>query len=97
MLDAVHHAAYAARTRTLDAARELLEYAGIDQEPAFLTALEAVLEVLPPSRAFTGVDPAGAAAPAASDFEALEYLRRLAFTTQIDAPEQLRLWEDTAA
>jgi adenine-specific DNA methylase len=96
MLDAVHHAAHAARTRTLEAARELLEQAGVAQEPRFLTALEAVLEVLPPSRTFTGVDPVGAVAPAASDFEALEHLRRLAFTAQIDAPEQLRLWKDGA-
>jgi hypothetical protein len=34
--------------------------AGTDNEPAFLMALEAVLEVLPPSRTFTGFDPAKA-------------------------------------
>ena len=44
----------------------------------FLTALEAVLEVLPLSARYTGFDPVTAAAPAASDFEALENLRRLA-------------------
>ena len=96
MLDAVHHAAHTARTRTLDAARDLLVQAGVDQEPVFLTALEAVLEVLPPSRTFTGIDLAEAVAPAASDFEALEHLRRLAFTAQVDEPEQLRLWKDAA-
>jgi putative DNA methylase len=96
MLDAVHHAAHTARTRTLDAAHDLLVRAGVDQEPTFLTALEAVLEVLPPSRTFTGIDLADAVAPAASDFEALESLRRLAFTAQIDEPEQLRLWKDAA-
>jgi adenine-specific DNA methylase len=94
MLDAVHHAAHTARTHTLDAARDLLVQAGVDQEPTFLMALEAVLEVLPPSRTFTGIDLAEAVAPAASDFEALESLRRLAFTAQIDEPEQLRLWKD---
>ena len=85
-----------ARTCTLDAARDLLVQAGVDQEPVFLTALEAVLEVLPPSRTFTGIDLAEAVAPAASDFEALEHLRRLAFTAQVDEPEQLRLWKDAA-
>jgi hypothetical protein len=30
-----------------------------------------------------------------SDFEALENLRRLAFTEHVDAPEQLKLWKET--
>jgi len=94
MLDAVHHAVHLARTHTLDAACELLSQAHVDQEPAFLSALETVLEVLPPSRIFTGIDPVDAVAPAVSDFEALEHLRRLAFTVQVDEPEQLRLWKD---
>ncbi len=94
MIDAVHHAANAARNRTLDAARELLAKAGTDKEPAFLMALEAVLEVLPPSRTFTGFDPAKAVEPAANDFEVLENLRRLAFTEQVNEPEQLQLWKE---
>ena len=94
MIDAVHHAANAARNRTLDAARELLAKAGTDKEPAFLMALEAVLEVLPPSRTFTGIDPAKAVEPAANDFEVLENLRRLAFTEQVNEPEQLQLWKE---
>jgi len=94
MIDAVHHAANAARNRTLDAARELLAKAGTDKEPAFLMALEAVLEVLPPSRTFTGFDPAKAVEPAANDFEVLENLRRLAFTEQVNEPEQLKLWKE---
>ena len=93
MIDAIHHAAHMARTRTLEAARELLVRAGIDREPSFLGALEAVLEVLPVSRAFTGVDLPDAADAAGSDFEALENLRRLAFTDQIDPPKQLELWQ----
>ncbi len=91
MLDALHHAANLARTRNLDAARELLTKTGVASEPAFLMALEAVLEVLPPSRAYAGFDPAVAAQPAASDFEALENLRRLAFSEQVDEPQQLAL------
>src|SRR5690606_3535481 len=97
MLDAVHHAATRARTATLQAARDLLERVGVIRDPAFLIALEAVLEVLPPSRAFTGIDPTAAAAPAASDFEALENLRRLAFGAQVDEPEQLKLWREEMA
>src|SRR5690606_1888173 len=45
MIDAIHHAAHAARTRTLEAARELLAKAHVDRDPAFFTAFEAVLEV----------------------------------------------------
>jgi putative DNA methylase len=98
MLDALHHAAYAARQRTLAAARELLEQAGVAGDLGFLTALEAVLEVLPVSKTFTGIDEAsGLLAEAASDFDALEMLRRLAFTNQIDEPTQLGFWKDQAA
>lgn len=92
LIDAIHHAAYLGRTQSLDAARELLDTTGLSKDPRFLAALEAVLEVLPPSRAYTGFDPVKAAIPAASDFEALENLRRLAFTEQIDEPQQLELW-----
>jgi len=91
MIDALHHAAHQARTRTVGLARELVEKVGVDKEPAFLRALEAVLEVLPPSRQFTGIDLPDAAADAGSDFEALENLRRLAFAEQIDRPQQLPL------
>ncbi len=92
LIDAIHHAAYLGRTRSLDAARELLDTTGLSKEPRFLAALEAVLEVLPPSKAYTGFDPVNAAIPAASDFEALENLRQLAFTEQIDQPKQLEVW-----
>ncbi len=63
------------------------------QEPLFLSALEAVLEVLPPSRAFTGFDPVEAVLPSASDFEVLENLRRLAYADRVDKPTQLSLWQ----
>lgn len=97
MLDAVHHAAYAARTRTLTAAKELLDEAGVSHEENFLTALDTVLEVLPVSRSFTGFDPADAAVPAANDFEALENLRRLAFSDDLAEPKQLSLLQEDAA
>ena len=95
MIDPLHHAAHLARTRTLAAARELLTEAGVDHDVAFLAGLEAVLEVLPVSREFTKIDePSAAVAAAASDFEALENLRRLAFADQVAEPEQLKLWKD---
>ncbi|EGV18191.1 hypothetical protein [Thiocapsa marina] len=96
-IDAIHHAAHAGHTRTLQAAQELLERSGVAQEPLLLSALEAVLEVLPPSRAFTGFDPADAVLPSASDFEVLENLRRLAFADRVDKPTQLALWQEDNA
>jgi putative DNA methylase len=98
MIDAIHHAAHRGRTRTLDAAHDLLKDAGIDGDPQFLAALEAVLEVLPPSRNFVGFDVAtGEAKSAADDFDALEKLRRLAFADKVDEPEQLSLFAEAAA
>ena len=94
MIDAVHHAANAARIRTLAAAREMLEGAAVERDPRFFAALEAVLEVLPVSGAFTGVSLEGETAAAGDDFEALYNLARLAFRDEIDEPEQLKLWRD---
>lgn len=98
MIDAIHHAAYRGRTRTLEAALDLLKDSGIDGDPQFLAALEAVLEVLPPSRNFVGFDIAtGDAKSAADDFDALEKLRRLAFSDKVDEPQQLSLFAEVAA
>lgn len=90
-IDAIHHCAHRARTIDLNAAKQLLDDNGLANSPVFLTALEAVLEVLPLSARYTGFDPVKAAAPAASDFEALENLRRLALAEQVPAPKQLEL------
>ena len=97
MVDAIHHAAAAARRRGLAAARETLEAAGVDRDPRFFAALKAVLEVLPVSAAFTGIALAGAAAAAGDDFEALYKLARLAWSDEIGEPEQLALWRDADA
>ena len=94
MIDAIHHAANLARSRTLDAARELLSQTQVDQEPRFFAALEAVLEVLPVSRRFSDIELEDEAAASGSDFEALYDLSRLAYSDQIDEPEQLKLWQD---
>ena len=94
MIDAIHHAAHAARTRSLSVARELIEQGGAHREPGFVVALEALLEVLPPSRTFTGVELKGDLASAANDFEALYGLYRLAYNDEIDEPKQLDMWQD---
>jgi len=97
MIDAIHHAAHVARTRNLDAARELLAHNHVDQDPKFFSSLEAVLEVLPVSKAFSGIELEGDAAAQGSDFEVLENLRRLAFSDRVDEPKQLDLWREEAA
>jgi hypothetical protein len=97
MIDALHHAAHFGRTRTLQAAREMLAKIGVDKEPMFFSALEAVLEVLPVSKAFSGIDLEGDVGAASSDFEALENLRKLAFSEQVDAPKQPDLWAEPDA
>ena len=94
MIDAIHHAANLARLRSLDAARELLATALVDKDPRFFASLEAVLEVLPVSHAFTGIELTGDAAASGTDFETLYNLSRLAYRDRIDEPEQLKLWQD---
>ena len=94
MIDAIHHAASMARGSSLSAAQEKLANVLVDREPRFFAALEAVLEVLPVSKAFTGIELEGEAAASGSDFEALYNLARLAYRDEIDEPTQLKLWQD---
>ncbi len=89
MLDVLHHAAHAVRSRSLEAGRELLEKGGWLTEPTFHVALQAVLEVLPVSATFSKVELTPALSGFGGDFEALENLRRLAFTEQVDEPTLL--------
>lgn len=96
LIDALHHAAHRGRTQGVEAARELLVKSGADHKPGFPAALAAVLEVLPVSSTFTHVaDEAGPVAEAASDFDALEHLRRLAYNEKVARPQQLEMWSDT--
>ena len=96
MIDALHHAAHRVRTVGLEAGREILEKGGAEKAPTFITALAGVLEVLPVSSAFTHVkEEDGIVAEAASDFDALENLRRLAFSDRVEEPEQLKLWAES--
>ena len=94
MIDTLHHAANMGRSRTLAAARDLVAQVRLDQDSRFFAALEAMLEVLPPSAAFTGIELDGEVAASGNDFEALENLRRLAYAAQVDAPQQLELWRN---
>ena len=97
MIDAIHHAANMARVRSLAAAQEMLAATLVDQDPRFFAALEAVLEVLPVSKAFTGIELEGAVAASGSDFEILYNLTRLAYGDEIDTPEQLKFWQEENA
>ena len=93
MLDAIHNVAHRGRNQSLDSALELLKANGLESDPQFLATLEAVLEVLPPSKSFIGFDVAtGDAKASADDFDVLEKLRRLAFADKVDEPEQLTLF-----
>ncbi len=95
LLDALHHAAYRARKDGLEAGRAVLEESGAAAHPSFGLALTGLLEVLPVSSAFTKVaDARGPLAEAASDFDALEHLRRLAFSDRVAEPQQLELWSE---
>ena len=96
-IDTIHHAAYMARLRTLDAAREMLENAGVAGNSQFFASFEAVLEVLPVGRTFGGLDLDGDLAASGTDFEVLENLRRLAYASQVDEPRQLEIFKSPAA
>jgi putative DNA methylase len=93
MIDALHHAAHQAHTRTLENGREILERAGVTNEAAFAPSLLAVLEVLPVGTGFSGVELPADVVGAGSDFEALEKLRRFAFSQDVEPPKQLELWQ----
>jgi hypothetical protein len=94
-IDAVHHVAWRIRQQNVQAGRDLVERARLDSSPSFVTALTAVLEVLPVSTTFTKVKcETGAVAEAANDFDALEHLRRLIFSDRVPEPEQLKMWAE---
>ena len=57
-----------------------------------MTALEAVLEVLPLSPNITGTKLTGDARAAGDDFQALYELSRLAYSDRVDEPDQLAFW-----
>lgn len=93
MIDALHHAAHTARKQSVEAARDMLEINGLLEDDEFKVALEVMLEVLPPSKTFSGIEADEAVKPAADDFDALEKLRRIVYGDEIGAPRQLSLYE----
>lgn len=97
MMDALHHLSRAARSASLESANELLAKHSLPNEPSFLVALEAVLEVLPVGKEWSGLDLPDAAQGAGADFDALEKLRRLALAEKVAEPEQLKIWQEEAA
>lgn len=97
MIDAIHRVAHMARVRTLAAGREMIEAARLKDDPRFFAAFEAVLEVLPVSRAWTDIPLEGDVKAAGEDFEVLENLRRLAYTDKVDRPKQLGFWTKDGA
>lgn len=95
MIDALHHAAHRGRTAGLDAARDQLSMTKADQNSSFTASLTVVLEVLPISARFTNIsEDAGPVADAASDFDVLEQLRRLAYSDKVREPEQIKIWTE---
>lgn len=94
MIDALHHAAHIVRTQGVESAIEALDKAGVAHEDEFKVAMEALLEVLPPSKTFSGIEADKAVKPAADDFDALEKLRRIAYADEIGAPDQLELFRE---
>jgi putative DNA methylase len=97
MMDALHHLSRAARLESLESANELVAKHSLANEPSFLVALEAVLEVLPVGKDWSGLELPDAAQGAGADFDALEKLRRLALAEKVAEPEQLKIWRDDAA
>jgi putative DNA methylase len=88
MLDTLHWAAKVGREQNVGVASNMIEEAHLLGDPTLLTALEALLNVLPPGAASAGrKKPDANLTGAASDFEALERLRKLAFAETVPAPK----------
>jgi putative DNA methylase len=94
MLDTLHRAAAIVREQNTGAARKAIQEAGLDTDATLLTAMEALLNVLPamanPEKA-TKADPS--IVGASSDFDALEKLRRLGFADSVPTPIQKTLYD----
>lgn len=87
MLDTLQRAALTGREQNTGAARSILEGARLLDDPTLLTALEAMLNVLPPAAASAKKKKDDPLLGAANDFQALERLRRLAFADQVPEPK----------
>jgi putative DNA methylase len=88
MLDRLQEAAYTVRFQNTEAARNRLESLRLIDDPTLLTALEALLNVLPPIAPRGKKKPDPSLEAAVSDFDALEKLRRLAFAEKVPEPKR---------
>ena len=93
MVDALQYAAYLGRKNGAEAAIKYIESEHLDSDDSFIAALEAVLEVLPPSSGHTKIDLKGDLVSASNDFDALFNIYRLKFSDKMDDPAQLKLYE----
>ena len=93
MIDELHHIAYLCQKSGAAVAIEYIESEQLDTSHAFAAALEAALEVLPPSHRHTGIDLVGDLASASGDFDALFDIYHLKFKKKIDDPDQLKIHE----
>lgn len=87
MLDTLHHAALIGRQQNTGAAQAALDRAGLLKDSTLLTALEALLNVLPAPGAAVGKKKDDSLGGASSDCEALERLRRLALSEEVPEPK----------
>jgi adenine-specific DNA methylase len=87
MLDTLHWAAKVGREQNTGAAKNLIEEARLLEDPTLLTALEALLNVLPPAAPAAKKKADSTLSGAANDFQALERLRKLAFAETVPAPK----------
>lgn len=93
MIDKIQYAAYLGRKKGAESAIKYIESEHLDNNDSFVAALEAVLEVLPPSASHTRIELKGDLAQASNDFDALFNIRHLKFRDKIDDPAQLKLYE----
>ena len=93
MIDELHHIAYLGRKSGAEEAIKYIESEHLESDDSFMAALEAVLEVLPPSSNHTKMDLKGDMASASGDFDALFNIYRLRFSDKIDDPNQLKLYD----
>ena len=91
ILDTLHQAAILGREQNTGIAKTLIEDAGLLADATLLTALEALLNVLPPAAAAGGKKADPLLTGASNDFEALEKLRRLAFAEEVPMPKEIQL------
>ena len=88
MLDTLHHAAAIWGDQSTGAAKAAIEKAELLGDATLLTALEALLNVLPPVGIGGGKKADAALTGASNDFDALQKLRRLAFAEEVPAPKE---------